>query len=77
VTFLSAFLAGYMPSTLVQIALSIFGMVGGPILAVFSVGILCPHVNSWVSAEKYCGNFAFFSISPNDKNGVLFGIYTL
>ncbi|XP_064640524.1 sodium-coupled monocarboxylate transporter 1-like isoform X2 [Lineus longissimus] len=42
-----AFLAKLMPSTLVQISLSIFGMAGGPILAVFTVGMFLPFVNSW------------------------------
>ncbi|XP_074646201.1 sodium-coupled monocarboxylate transporter 1-like [Tubulanus polymorphus] len=41
-----AFLASVMPSTLVQISLSIFGMAGGPILGVFTAGILFPFINS-------------------------------
>ncbi|XP_064627909.1 sodium-coupled monocarboxylate transporter 1-like isoform X2 [Lineus longissimus] len=42
-----AFLSIVMPSTLVQIAMSIFGMLGGPILAIFTVGMFLPFVNSW------------------------------
>ncbi|XP_025114826.1 sodium-dependent multivitamin transporter-like [Pomacea canaliculata] len=42
-----AYLAGVVGSTILQIVLSIFGMVGGPLLGVFVVGLFCPCVNSW------------------------------
>lgn len=46
-----AYLAGVVGSTILQIVLSIFGMVGGPLLGVFVVGLFCPCVNSWVRGE--------------------------
>ncbi|PVD21445.1 hypothetical protein C0Q70_19618 [Pomacea canaliculata] len=42
-----AYLAGVVGSTILQVAMSIFGMVGGPLLALLMVGLFCPCVNSW------------------------------
>ena len=47
VTFM-AILAQYMGQTVLQIALSIFGFVGGPLLALLTIGMVLPFVNSWV-----------------------------
>ncbi|XP_025411164.1 putative sodium-dependent multivitamin transporter [Sipha flava] len=41
---LLAFLAQYFDSVL-QTSLTIFGIIGGPVLAVFTLGVLLPHVN--------------------------------
>jgi len=42
-----AFLSQYLGSIL-QTSLVIFGVIGGPVLAVFTLGILLPHVNQKV-----------------------------
>ncbi|KAK7114918.1 sodium-coupled monocarboxylate transporter 1-like [Littorina saxatilis] len=42
-----AYLAGVMGKQVLQIALSIFGMVGGPLLGLILVGMFFPCVNSW------------------------------
>jgi len=44
---LLAFLAQYFDSIL-QTSLTIFGVIGGPILAVFTLGVLLPHINQKV-----------------------------
>lgn len=44
---LLAFLAKYFGSVL-QTSLTIFGLIGGPVLAVFTLGVLLPHVNQKV-----------------------------
>lgn len=33
----------------IQATVSIFGIIGGPLLGVFTLGILCPFANSKVS----------------------------
>ena len=45
-----AFSCSAVAPTVLQIALSIFGLLGGPILAVFSLGLLLPCVNALVSS---------------------------
>ncbi|XP_041376730.1 sodium-coupled monocarboxylate transporter 1-like [Gigantopelta aegis] len=42
-----AFLAGVAGKQVLQIAISIFGMMGGPLLALILVGMFLPFVNSW------------------------------
>lgn len=42
-----AFLSQYLGSIL-QTSLVIFGVIGGPVLAVFTLGVLLPHVNQKV-----------------------------
>ncbi|KAK7498041.1 hypothetical protein BaRGS_00010629 [Batillaria attramentaria] len=42
-----AYLAGILDSTILQIAISILGMVGGPLLGLLIVGIFFPCINSW------------------------------
>jgi len=44
---LLAYLAQYFDSIL-QTSLTIFGVIGGPVLAVFTLGVLLPHVNQKV-----------------------------
>lgn len=44
-----AFLSEKMGPLILQIALSIFGMVGGPLLSLFVMAMFIPCVNSWVS----------------------------
>lgn len=43
-----AFLSEKMGPLILQIALSIFGMVGGPLLSVFVMAMFIPCINSWV-----------------------------
>ncbi|KAL8583175.1 hypothetical protein ACOMHN_046559 [Nucella lapillus] len=42
-----AYLAGELGQTILQVALSIYGMVGGPLLGLMLLGMLCPCINSW------------------------------
>ena len=44
-----AFLVKYMGKTVVQIVLSMFGLFGGPILGLYTVGIHFPWPNAIVS----------------------------
>ncbi len=44
-----AYFCQYLPSTVLQIALSIFGLLGGPILGVISLGMFIPYANWAVS----------------------------
>ena len=43
-----AFLAEFFGSFILQVALSIFGMVGGPLLGLFVAALFFPIINSWV-----------------------------
>lgn len=45
-----AFLLHVVPAGVLQIVFSIFGAIGGPILTVFTLGMVCPFVNEWVSS---------------------------
>jgi hypothetical protein len=47
------FIAEYLGDLVLQIALSIFGFVGGPVLGVITVGMFIPFINSWVSLFKF------------------------
>ena len=58
-----AYLAGVMGKTVLQIALSIFGMVGGPLLGLLLVGLFFPCVNSWVSHPPRSASLCF-AITP-------------
>ncbi|VDN98622.1 unnamed protein product [Rodentolepis nana] len=42
-----AFLLQVVPTGILQMAFSIFGAIGGPILTVFTIGMICPFVNKW------------------------------
>ncbi|VDM31532.1 unnamed protein product [Hydatigera taeniaeformis] len=44
-----AFLLQAVPAGVLHIAFSIFGAIGGPILTIFTLGMICPFVNKWVS----------------------------
>nr|AKN21416.1 slc5a-1 [Schmidtea mediterranea] len=46
ITITFAFLFSLASSTVLQIALSLFGMAGGPILSVFTMGLIIPCVNA-------------------------------
>ena len=50
-TILMGFLAKYFGDLILQMALSIFGFVGGPLSALLSLGLFLPFVNSWVSGD--------------------------
>lgn len=43
-----SFLAKYLGS-LLQSALTIFGVIGGPVMGVFTLGIFLPHIDQTVS----------------------------
>ncbi|XP_053402515.1 sodium-coupled monocarboxylate transporter 1-like [Mercenaria mercenaria] len=47
VTVVLAFLAQFFGSLILQVALSIFGMVGGPLLGLFICALFFPVINSW------------------------------
>ncbi len=49
VTIGMSYVAPLLGSLLTQIALSIFGTAGGPLLGLFCLGIFFPFVNSYVS----------------------------
>lgn len=55
-----AFLSEKMGPLILQIALSIFGMVGGPLLSLFVMAMFIPCVNSWVSRLSYASCRFFF-----------------
>ncbi|VUZ44058.1 unnamed protein product [Hymenolepis diminuta] len=42
-----AFLLHVVPAGVLEMAFSIFGAIGGPILTVFTLGMICPFVNKW------------------------------
>ncbi len=49
ITIFMAFMLSVVPSGILQISFSIFGAIGGPILTVFTLGMICPFINKWVS----------------------------
>ena len=55
-----AFVAELFGDLILQVALSIYGMIGGPLLGLFTCAMFIPMVNEWVSTDimKY-GNLLF------------------
>ena len=45
----SGYIAQYMGDSILQITISIFGFVGGPLTSLIVMGICFPFINSWVS----------------------------
>jgi hypothetical protein len=43
-----AYLCQYFGNTVLQLALSLFGLLGGPLLGVISLGMFVPYANSFV-----------------------------
>ena len=43
-----AFLSGIMGKLVLQIALSTFGIIGGPLAGIISLGLFVPIANTWV-----------------------------
>lgn len=58
-----AFCAHYVGS-LLQTSMTILGIIGGPILAVFTLGIFVPYVNQKVGNQLKITIFVFFKLVP-------------
>jgi len=59
ITIAFSFLCEYVGQTVLQLSLSIFGLLGGPLLGVISLGMFVPFTNSYVtfinwSLFSYC-----------------------
>lgn len=48
IAILMTFLLAVLPTGILQVTFSLFGAIGGPILTIFTLGILVPLVNKWV-----------------------------
>jgi hypothetical protein len=48
-----AFIAELFGDLILQVALSIYGMIGGPLLGVFVCAMFIPMVNEWVCSKPY------------------------
>ncbi|KAL5968537.1 Sodium-dependent multivitamin transporter [Taenia solium] len=53
-----AFLLQVVPAGVLRIAFSIFGAIGGPILTVFTLGMICPFVNKWGGLTGFIASLA-------------------
>lgn len=51
ITICLAYLCFYLSDTVLQVSLSIFGLLGGPLLGVISLGMFVPFANSYVKLE--------------------------
>jgi len=73
-----AFVAPYMGDLILSIALSIFGMVGGPICGLVASGIFMPCVNPWVRYDCNLSRSSLMNVISNvisrDNLNVLFMI---
>ena len=55
-----AFAAELFGPLILQVALSIYGMVGGPLLGLFICAMFIPMVNSWVNMILITGNIHLY-----------------
>uniref|UniRef100_A0A5K3FPS6 Sodium-coupled monocarboxylate transporter 2 n=1 Tax=Mesocestoides corti TaxID=53468 RepID=A0A5K3FPS6_MESCO len=51
-----AFLLQVVPAGVLRISFSIFGAIGGPILTVFTLGIIFPFINKWGALFGFLGS---------------------
>ncbi|VDN09900.1 unnamed protein product [Dibothriocephalus latus] len=67
-----AFLLSIVSSGVLQISFSIFGAIGGPILTIFTLGIIMPFVNQWGGVVGFLASLA---TGVTLTIGSLFGTY--
>lgn len=78
-----AYLCGLLSATLLTIVVSVLGMMGGPLLGVILIGLLCPWVNSWVGnvynsfLDLHWFNLQYFNFTMPWKSYTFSGLQTL